>query len=462
MKILQMRTEKRTIILYCILLALLIMFIYFGIRINNQEFYTFKKDNIAIKNIQNITENNIYETADKLLSGKNEIDSDLYKELSNIVSSKFLEIGNFKKAEEFLEWDDNIYFFNLWNIYLLSGSQDLLSKDINSLRNYYRDIERSIFQYNSAINLNKNSSKKIQSKIKENLNIAKSVNKIIWYKTRILIFEEITNNINQTVENIKKLSNIFKTEKELIRKNIKEPWNENFTECFKELHKQIDKNISNSLQIQRLLYWYLSTARTLYRFHLDNVDEDPKEIFSRYDISQKAIRDVQEPIKKQTEIHSVILEILENNNPDYIQELCEKQKKLWEEWKEFEDQLSDWINQLEKMLGQEKDRQQKKEEQKKQEELEEKEKQDNQWSEKEEDLESDSVSNEGLHDDILNEEEKILLEKIEKQSQSWIENIQNLKSESDYYPYGHINNLFNEFYGKKDEFEVEKDDTMWY
>jgi hypothetical protein len=54
----------------------------------------------------------------------------------------------------------------------------------------------------------------------------------------------------------------------------------------------------------------------------------------------------------------------------------------------------------------------------------------------------------------------MLLEKIEKQSKSWIENIQNLKSESDYYPYQYIDNLFDDFYGKKDEFEIKKSDEI--
>jgi hypothetical protein len=108
-----MKQLKKTTLLYYLIFILLGIFTYFGIKLNNNIFSTFKMDNIISKEIQNITENNIYDISNNLLSNQNNINPDLYKKLSNTVSSKFLEIKDFGKAEKFLTGNDDIYFFNL-------------------------------------------------------------------------------------------------------------------------------------------------------------------------------------------------------------------------------------------------------------------------------------------------------------------------------------------------------------
>jgi hypothetical protein len=118
--------------------------------------------------------------------------------------------------------------------------------------------------------------------------------------------------------------------------------------------------------------------------------------------------------------HQNTIDVLQSNDSQWIQELCNQTKNDAQINQEIENSVQELLQKLDKN--------------------------------KIENKEQTRSSNETQYKDFFNEDEKKALQEIQKINEWWIDTILEIRGKGNYTPEKYINDMFNQFYGNTGDF----------
>lgn len=366
--------------------------------------------------------------------------------------SKSIKNKNFEIAHKYISWDISEDYFNKWTIKLLQAYG--LAKQNNL--SWLQQARSLILQANNDLEIAKN----IQLDTRLNEYINKNIITAQWLSTIIetkTCYQEWWNLLVEIEETLDKINKILDEQNKQIE-NLKSSNGWSWDTCIVNLINIIS---NNKAQIGNVKWDLLKKEQDYKNIIWEKLKSPAKCKWTSFEESINKTREAKESMIKYLLQQMEISQILDNPTPEWMNQLCnwskndsqlnenlsnsvsqmmkdlqkqsEKEKEKDKKWEPKDDQEK---NNPEEKWKSEKDNTEKEQNNKKEEKGEKGEK----W-----DKQDEKWNWESEYKDVLEQQERNLLNQTQQNSNKLIQQIQQIKWQWNYNWYQYIKNLFNSF-----------------
>ncbi len=367
----------------------------------------------CISIIKAFNEGKIYDT----LAGNSKIaaDTPLGKKILDIQNTleanQSVRQQDYEQALQLISWTDSDDYYNRWTIQTLLAYQNALQSSISWLQNAQIFIAQA--QQNFTLAKKLSSSSILNDAIDDNQMTINTLSPVIDIKTCYGIGQAIISQIKDIVSTVESIKETLKQEDIDITKKAG-TLND---ECYQKLRSIVD---SSKEQVGMLQMQMQENANT-YRSDFSDKIKDPMIcIQTPYDNILPSMIKGKQWLEEYQQQHQNTIDVLQSNNSEGIQELCNQTKNDAQINQEIENSVQELLQKLDKN--------------------------------KIENKEQTRSSNEAQYKDFFNEDEKKALQEIQKINEWWINTILEIRGKGNYTPEKYINNMFNQFYGNTGDF----------
>ena len=367
----------------------------------------------CISIIKAFNEGKIYDT----LAGNSKISADtpLGKKIIDIQNTleanQSVRQQDYEQALQLISWTDSDDYYNRWTIQTLLAYQNALQSSISWLQNAQVFITQA--QQNFTLAKKLSSSSILNDAIDDNQITINTLSPVIDIKTCYGIGQAIISQIKDIVSTIESIKETLKQEDI----NITKRTGTLNDECYQKLRSIVD---SSKEQVGMLQIQMQENANT-YRSDFSDKIKDPMIcIQTPYDNILPSMIKGKQGLEGYQQQHQNTIDVLQSNDSEGIQELCNQTKNDAQINQEIENSVQELLQKL-------KENTIKNEAQKR-------------------------SSNEAQYKDFFNKDEKKALQEIQKINEWRINTILEIRWKGNYTPEKYINDMFNQFYGSSWDF----------
>lgn len=396
-----------------------------------------EKENLNLPEDQKLLISNFLDINDIIKWWEN-IDKNISEKWKNYLSNIYLLSWDYQSALDNLNWNEWTFYFNLGNIELFKWYNYIKSEKEEDIIQSYESLNSSLNNYERA-----------QEYITgtENINILNymNLNIITWYKLKymsmvklcIYYFKNIVTSLTDLQDKIDELNDIFLSELRELK------------QLLPTKDKSIDNCLKNFIDIIMLSKdWLSSVKQFIENSKSPSLQKISNSIDEKYNCYEKratdiawindAITKINKSISWHYQTHSYILWLLTQKEFGSIIELCQNPQNMWQQQDQFNKELNDWLEQLNKLLNEQES------------------------NENNQDKQNELFRDEPVHTDILDEQEKQLMEEIENLNKNWIEEMEKTKSSRWYHPENYLKQLFKQFIWNDKDFKEAENWKDWW
>lgn len=380
----------------------------------------------------------------KLQSWLNLLDKSFTSKLKNFISNIWVIQEDFKTSKEHLNLEDPKYYFNLWNLYLFSWYFQALSwSTVDDYLTSYLNVFQSKIAYDKIIQTS--TWDILSQKAATNKNMSEILEYLINIKLCINIFENLISKLKNLSVISKNLKDLFDQENKQLTNLINTTTDQSIKQCLVNYQKELNSSYGAVATIDWAINKFID-------YSVKNINDSIDQNLSCYEKKQEFTSGLQQSVGKIEnslnnflQIHWLISKILESKDPKQLEEFCKNSWNNSEKSDQLNKDMNQWLDELNKILNQD---------------------QPQQWWDQQKDKQgsqpkpeqkpNQKSDNKPQHEDILNEDEKNLMDNVEKKNMNWIEEMEDIKWSWIYDPKEYLNNLFKEFKWNWEDFNSDQ------
>lgn len=361
--------------------------------------------------------------------------------------SKKIKSKEFETAKNFLTWDNSESYFNNWTIKLLEAYNLAKNNNLEILQKARILIAQSNQDLEIAEKIQLD--KKLTKYIVQNKNTAEGLSTIIETKTCYREGWKIIKEIQNTISLAEQI-----TKEQTIQLESLKKLNLNLSGCIDNLINVIS---NNQTQLNALKTDLSNKEKEYKRLMIQKISNPEKCKWSSFEDTLKNTEDAQKSMEAYKKQQEEITNILLNPTYDSMNNLCNWSKNdnqinenLWNSISQMMKNLQKQ-SEKEQQKDQENDKNQKKQDESwnnKQQKEKKSPKESKDWEEKQDKWTGEQEQKwnwETKYKDVLNDQERSLLNQTQTNSSNLIKQIQQIKWQWNYNWYQYIKNLFNSF-----------------
>jgi len=367
----------------------------------------------CISIIKAFNEGKIYDTlaGNSKISANTSLGKKIIDIQNTLEANQSVRQQDYEQALQLISWTDSDDYYNRWTIQTLLAYQNALQSSISWLQNAQVFIAQA--QQNFTLAKKLSSSSILNDAIDDNQITINTLSPVIDIKTCYGIGQAIISQIKDIISRVESIKETLKQEDIDITKKAGTLNNE----CYQKLRSIVD---SSKEQVGMLQMQMQENANT-YRSDFSDKIEDPIIcIQTPYDNILPSIIKGKQWLEEYQQQHQNTIDVLQSNDSEGIQELCNQTKNDAQINQEIENSVQELLQKLDKN--------------------------------KIENKEQIRSSSEAQYKDFFNEDEKKALQEIQKINEWWIDTILEIRGKGNYTPEKYINDMFNQFYGNTGDF----------
>lgn len=356
--------------------------------------------------------------------------------------SKSIKDKQFEIAQKYISWDDSSNYFNRWTIKLIQAYDLAKQNDLSWLQQARLLISQSNQDLEIADNIQINSD--LKTYISENRKTAENLWTLIETKTCYKEWWTLISEIKDTLSQTDKILE----EQSIQLEKLKQLQTNSWDSCISNLITIITNNQSQLANVKS----DLSKKEQEYKNIIwEKLNFPEKCKWTSFEDTLKKTSEAKKSMEEYLKQQQGISQILANPSPEWLTQLCNWSKNDSQLNENLSNSVSQMMKDLQKQSEKEKNNnwgpQKKDREEKKDWEKEQSWDKKDEWKKEDKNWEKqDKQSNwETEYKDVLNQQEREILNQTEQSSSNLIKQIQQIKWQWNYNWYEYIKNLFNSF-----------------
>ena len=330
---------------------------------------------------------------------------------NTLEADQFIHQQDYQQALQLISWTDSDDYYNRWTIQTLLAYQNALQSSISWLQSAQVFLAQAQEYFTLAKKL---SSSSIRNDAIENNQITiNTLSPVIDIKTCYSIGQAIISQIKDIGSTIESIKETLKQEDT----NITKKAGTLNDECYQKLRSIVD---SSKEQVGMLQMQMQENANTYRSDFSDKINNPMICIQTPYDNILPSMIKGKQGLEEYQQQHQNTIDVLQNNDSEGIQELCNQTKNDAQINQEIENSVQELLQKLEENTIKNGTQQR--------------------------------PSNETQYKDFFNEDEKKAIQEIQKINEWRINTILKIRWKNNYTPEKYINDMFNQFYGNTGDF----------
>lgn len=350
-----------------------------------------------------------------------------------------------------LNWNDLNYFFNQWNILFAKSMQFSSGGNVNDLLSWYSYLKDSLSSYEQISTIIITGK---DEKFEKQFDYNFSVLKTFLYLLNVKLCTNVFSGLVLSLDNI---SNSIDQQLSWFEQKIKDIDNFKLWITDQELLKCLDdykKNLTDSYLWLLKLKDFISITKSSIPSRISDSLNEKLNCFEQktevIDGINNSVWEIKSVLDQFIQMQQSIWDIIKKQDMDWLHMICKNPWWGWKSWDESSEKLNKWMEQLDKIVNQNK---QKSEDQSNQE---------NNWEKENQNNDDDKKSaNKPQHQNIDPAQSQQIIDNVKRKSTQWIDQMQEIKWSGTYNSSDYIRSLFKEFLWNWDDFKQSWDEGNW-